>query len=31
MGDPAEKILEYAKKNKFDLIVMGTERKKKNF
>lgn len=28
MGDPAEKILEYAKKNKFDLIVMGTERKK---
>ena len=28
MGDPAEKILEYTNKNKFDLIVMGTERRK---
>lgn len=28
MGDPAEKILEYANENKVDLIVMRTERRK---
>jgi nucleotide-binding universal stress UspA family protein len=28
IGDPAEKILEYANENKVDLIVMGTERRK---
>ena len=28
MGDPAEKILEYANENKVDLIVMGTVRRK---